>query len=328
MAFAIHFNTYCVNSSSLTPANPPARRPLVTVVLATYNGERFLPEQLASLAAQTHPPERLVLRDDGSSDGSVQIVRAWAQHAGVALQEVGGPRLGPARSFLTALQAAEPADLYLFCDQDDVWKSDKIERALGLVPWGDSAPPALCATRLEVVDAQLGFLRLSALPEGLSFASACCESLLTGCTMAFNRAFRDLLVRALPEQAAMHDWWCYLLASGAQGAMLYFDPTPTVLYRQHGANTLGAGPVGWSALRARLRRFAGPDSAMRSRQLHELARLHGAALAPHACAVLNPLLAAKRGWAGRWRAALTAPIRRQSLLATLTTRLSLLANRF
>ena len=70
----------------------------MTVVLATYNGERFLPEQLASLAAQTHPPERLVLRDDGSSDGSVQIVRAWAQHAGVALQEVGGPRLGPARS--------------------------------------------------------------------------------------------------------------------------------------------------------------------------------------------------------------------------------------
>lgn len=314
-----------MNSSSV---NPQAKCPIVTVILATYNGERFLSEQLASLAAQTHRPDRLVLRDDGSSDRSGEIVRTWTQHAGVDLHEVFGPRLGPARSFLTALQACGPADMYLFCDQDDVWKPDKIERALRLVPWGREAPPALCATRLEVVDAQLNFLRLSALPKQLSFSSASCESLLTGCTMAFNRAFRDLLVRALPEQAAMHDWWCYLLASGARGAELYFDAAPTVLYRQHGTNALGAGPVGWSALRARVRRFAGRDSSMRSRQLQEFSRVHGPVLAPHALAVLEPLLAAKRGWGPRLRAAITAPIQRQTFISTLTTRLALLTNRF
>jgi glycosyltransferase involved in cell wall biosynthesis len=302
--------------------------PIVTVVLATYNGERFLPEQLESLAAQSRRPDRLVLRDDGSIDHSVEIVRAWTHRYGVAFQQVTGSRLGPARSFLRALQAAEPADIFLFCDQDDVWQPYKIERALDHLPWGDGVAPALCATRLEVVDEQLNLLRLSTLPKGLSFASATCESLLTGCTMAFNAAFRELLVRALPEHVAMHDWWCYLLATSATGAALHFDSTPTVRYRQHGGNALGAGPIGWPALRARGLRFFRRDSNMRSRQLQEFAKLHGSDLAPDASGILSQLLAAKCGLVPRVRAAFKAPIRRQTLLATLTTRLALLTNRF
>ncbi|WP_173025676.1 glycosyltransferase family 2 protein [Acidovorax sp. SRB_14] len=310
------------------PMNIKMNYPIVTVVLATYNGEFFLPEQLESLAAQSRRPDRLVLRDDGSTDRSVELVQAWADRNGVALQQVRGPRLGPARSFMKALQMAEPADIFLFCDQDDVWQPYKIERALNLVPWGDDVAPTLCATRLEIVDEQLNPLRLSFLPTDLSFSSAACESLLTGCTMAFNAAFRELLVHALPEHAPMHDWWCYLLATSANGAALHFDPTPTVLYRQHGGNALGAGPVGWSALRARGLRFFGRNSTMRSRQLQEFAKLHGSALTPEAAAILCQLLAAKRGLMPRLRAAFTTPIRRQTFLATLTTRLALLTNRF
>ena len=314
-----------MNSSSV---HTQARCPIVTVILATYNGERFLPEQLASLAAQSRRPDRLVLRDDGSTDQSVALVQTWAAQQGVALQQVSGPRLGPARSFLTALQEAESADIFFFCDQDDVWLPDKIARALALLPWGEAAAPTLYASRLEVVDAQLQPLRLSALPGRLSFASAVCESLLTGCTMAFNAAFRARLVRVLPQQLVMHDWWCYLLATGLQGAALQFDAAPTLRYRQHSANTLGAGPTGLAALSARLRRFMGRDSAMRSRQLQEFAQLYSAALTPQASALLAQLLAAKQGWGPRWRVALTAPLRRQTALATLTTRLALLTNRF
>ena len=306
----------------------PKSRPIVSVILATYNGERFLSEQLESLTLQTRCPDRLVLRDDGSTDHSVELVRVWADRNGVALQQVTGPRLGPTRSFLTALRVAEPADLYLFCDQDDVWQPCKIDRALNLVPWGDDVAPTLCATRLEVVDERLNPLRLSSLPTGLSFSSAACESLLTGCTMAFNATFRELVVRALPEQAQMHDWWCYLLSTGANGATLHFDPIPTVLYRQHGGNALGAGPVGWSALRARVLRFVGRNSAVRSRQLQEFAMLHGAGLTPEASEILCQLLAAKHGLIPRLRAVFTTPIRRQTAFATLTTRLALLTNRF
>lgn len=302
--------------------------PIVTVILATYNGERFLPEQLESLAAQSRKPDRLVLRDDGSTDRSVELVQAWADRSGVTLQQIMGRRLGPARSFLTALQAADQADIFLFCDQDDVWQPFKIARALEYVPWAKGAVPSLCATRLEVVDEQLKALRLSPLPKNLSFSSAVCESLLTGCTMAFNAPFRELLVRALPEQAGMHDWWCYLLATGANGATLYFDPTPTVLYRQHGGNALGAGPRGWRALLARWQRFFGRDSVMRSRQLQEFAKLHETVLSPQASDILRQVLDAKRGLGPRLWAALTAPIHRQTILSTLTTRLALLTNRF
>lgn len=308
--------------------NERMSRPIVTVVLATYNGERFLPEQLESLAKQSRRPDRLVLRDDGSTDRSVALVQAWAARQGVALQQVTGPRLGPARSFLKALQAAEPADIFLFCDQDDVWQPYKIEHALNHVPWGRDVAPTLCSTRLEVVDEQLRYLRLSSLPKSLSFSSAACESQLTGCTMAFNAAFRSLLVRALPEHAAMHDWWCYLLATSATGVALHFDPAPSVLYRQHGGNALGAGPVGWSALRVRGLRFIGRDSTVRSRQLQEFAKIYGTALEPQASDILRQLLSAKRALGPRLRAAFCAPIRRQTLLATLTTRLALLTNRF
>lgn len=304
------------------------KHPIVTVVLASYNGERFLPEQLDSLSAQSCRPDRLVLRDDGSTDRSVELVCAWAERNGVALQQLSGPRLGPAGSFLKALQLAEPADIYLFCDQDDVWQPNKIERALKLIPWGDGVAPALCATRLEVVDQQLNPLRLSPLPKNISFESASCESLLTGCTMAFNAAFRELLICSLPEHAAMHDWWCYLLASSARDATLHFDPTPTVLYRQHGGNALGAGPVGWAALCARARRFISPDSAMRSRQLQEFSKLHGSALSPQASVILLQLLAARHDFWTRLRVAIMVPIRRQTIFSTLTTRLALLINRF
>lgn len=146
--------------------------------------------------------------------------------------------------------------------------------------------------------------------------------------MAFNAGFRELLVRVLPEHAAMHDWWCYLLATSAIGSVLCFDSIPTVRYRQHSNNALGAGPVGWRALRARGQRFFRRDSNMRSMQLQEFAKLYESDLAPNALRILSQLLDAKCGLGPRVRATFTAPIRRQTVLATLTTRVALLTNRF
>jgi glycosyltransferase involved in cell wall biosynthesis len=307
----------------------PANRPIVTIVLATYQGARFLPEQLESLSSQSRRPDRLVLRDDGSSDQSVQIVRNWAQASGIDLQEIAGPRLGPSRSFLLALQLSNPADIFFFCDQDDVWLPNKIARALEIVSCEEGSPPTLLATRLEVVDERLGHLRLSQLPKHLSFASATCESLLTGCTMAFNSSFRDQLVRCLPEFAAMHDWWCYLLATGGRGMKIHFDPLPTVRYRQHGSNALGAGPTGLTAALERGKRFLGPQRSVRSNQLREFRKLHDSVLAAEALSLLGILApASPRGFFSRAKAAISAPITRQTFFSTMVTRLSLLTDRF
>jgi glycosyltransferase involved in cell wall biosynthesis len=307
-----------------------ASSPIVTVVLATYQGARFLPEQLESLSSQSRRPDRLVLRDDGSRDQSVEIVRNWAQVNRIDLQELTGDgRLGPSRSFLLALQLSKPADIFFFCDQDDVWLPQKIARALERVPFGEGSPATLLATRLEVVNEQLEHVRLSRLPKHLSFSSASCESLLTGCTMAFNSSFRDQLVRCLPESAAMHDWWCYLLATGTRGVKIHFDPLPTLQYRQHGRNALGAGPTGLVAAFGRARRFLSPLIFIRSNQLREFRRIHGSALTVEAVSLLDQLIPITRqNLFARARSAIFAPIHRQTVFSTMLTRLSLFTERF
>ena len=304
------------------------KSPVVTVVLCTFNGEKFLPEQLSSLASQTRRPDRLVLRDDGSSDASVAIVEKWAHAEGIALQQIMGPRLGPAHNFLVALQAASLADVYLFCDQDDVWREDKIERALQNVPWDQKSGPVLCATRLAVVDENLEPIRLSFLPKHLAFDSAVYESLLTGCTMAFNAKFRDTLIRMIPPAMVMHDWWCYLVATGVAGVTLRFDTEPLVLYRQHSNNAMGAKLTGLADMHVRLSRFFGTDSALRSRQLMEFAALYEVVLSPAAANLLHTLLGAKSSLLRRIWAVYKLPVQRQTFLATLTTRLAVLTNRF
>jgi glycosyltransferase involved in cell wall biosynthesis len=300
---------------------------IVTVVLATYNGAPYIAAQLDSLARQTRRPDRLVLRDDGSSDDTVQQVREWARVRQIELQEVlATERLGPARSFLTALKAAKSADVYFFCDQDDVWMPHKIERALDALKRIDPAQPHLIATRLNIVDNTLQFLRLSPQLHDLSFASAVCESVLTGCTMSFNASLRKLLVRELPQRLEMHDWWCYLLASGTGGVS--FDVEPSVMYRQHSQNSIGAGPQGVARVLARIARLFGDDVKVRSRQLQEFSRLHAQDLRPDAADLLKQLVVANWTLAGRWNAALNLPIKRQNLFDQLTTRISLLVNRF
>lgn len=301
--------------------------PIVTVILATYNGAAYLDAQLASLAGQTRRPDRLVLRDDGSTDDSVQRVQDWARSEQIELQTVRATaRLGPARSFLLALKAAASADIFMFCDQDDVWLPHKIERAVQKLDSTDASQPHLVATRLQIVDAELQPLRLSTEPNNLSFGSAVCESVLTGCTMAFNAALRQLLVRELPHRLEMHDWWCYLLATGT--GRVSFDAEPSIMYRQHVSNTLGVGPQGLARARARLLRFVSKNSSVRSQQLEEFARLHATDLRPDAAELLNQLVAAKRSLPVRWRAALTSPIRRQSRASEFTTRIALITNRF
>jgi glycosyltransferase involved in cell wall biosynthesis len=303
------------------------RYPIVSVVLSTYNGSAFIADQLASLASQTRRPDRLVLRDDGSTDDSVLCVENWARAEMIELQNVSArERLGPARSFLTALKAAAPADVFLFCDQDDVWLPDKIERAVREIINKDSSQPYMVATRLLIVDAELQPIGLSPIPQNLSFGSAVCESVVTGCTLAFNDALRQLLVREIPLKFEMHDWWCYMLASGS--GQVSFDAKPSIKYRQHHGNAVGIGPDGFKLAFARILRFIGSNSSVRSEQLIEFARLHASDIHPDANELLHQLISAKQSLPLRLRAALKSTIQRQSRARELATRIALITNRF
>ncbi|GMG82131.1 glycosyltransferase family 2 protein [Paralimibaculum aggregatum] len=221
----------------------------VDILLATYNGARFLPELLESLAAQSHRRWRLILRDDGSSDGSRELVEGWAAGRPEAFLAIdpGGSNLGAAGSF-AALLAASDAPYFLFCDQDDVWLPDKISHLLALMQEAEGArgtqTPLLVHSDLRVVDEALAPIAPSFWARQ-QIASAqlgrtgglLIRNCVTGCAMIGNAALRSAAL-PIPDSAMMHDWWCGAVA-WRTGHIVETDRA-TVLYRQHGGNALGS----------------------------------------------------------------------------------------
>lgn len=238
--------------------------PLVDILLATCNGSRYLREQLDSLLQQTEQSWRLIVSDDRSDDATPEVIERFAQeHPGrVVLLPPGSNRLGACGNFARLLASAT-APYFMFCDQDDVWLPEKVQRSVAslrrLEQERGADVPALVHTDLRVCDRELRVLAESfwafqtldpqrgrALPRQLM------QNAVTGCALAGNRALRKLAA-PIPPAAIMHDWWLGLVAVafGAVAAL----PEQTILYRQHGANTLGAQVGG---IRGYLRKLHGP----------------------------------------------------------------------
>src|SRR4051794_22219843 len=162
-------------------------RPAISVAMATYNGEAHLDEQLDSLAAQTRPPDQLVVRDDGSEDGTVGILHAFARRARFRVEVLaGGPRLGFAQNFIAASRECA-GDLLFFADQDDIWRPAKLATVARQVR--RDRPQAIFhdVTLVDGDGAQIAPSYYGLLAErGLPPAVA-----IKGCTMAVNRGFLD-----------------------------------------------------------------------------------------------------------------------------------------
>ena len=209
----------------------------VVVVMSTYQGERFVGEQVRSIIDQLPSEGRLIIRDDGSTDRTVDRINAITDPR---ISIVRGTNIGFARSFFALLEMLPAdADLAMLSDQDDVWLPGRIDRAARQVR--NCKGPTLYCSRLELVDEALRPLGISsAWPRGPSFANALAENIVTGCTVALNRPALELVLQlGNPAAIHFHDWWMYLVIS-AFGTVIA-DPVPTVLYRQHGGNVVGRG---------------------------------------------------------------------------------------
>jgi len=222
---------------------------MIDILLATYNGSAWLEAQIDSLLAQDCQDWRLLVRDDGSTDATLAVL--WAQQArlGDRMRIVADDRknLGPAGNFARLLEVSS-ADYIMFCDQDDVWLPGKISLTLAKMREVEadcgSKTPVLVHTDLQVVDEVLNLLadsghRFQQIDpvNGDTLGRLLVQNIATGCTLMLNRALRE---RALPIPAAalMHDHWLSLVAA-AFGKIAYL-PVPTLLYRQHGGNQVGA----------------------------------------------------------------------------------------
>lgn len=263
---------------------------MIAILLSTYNGSRFLNEQLASIHRQTGVDWQLWIRDDGSTDQTLSILKnAVSQDPRLHLVS-DQSNLGAAGSYLELMSSVGDAELYAFCDQDDVWDPDKLDRAKrALAPYADR--PALYCTRQRRVDCDLKPIGLSRRPKRApSFANALVENIVTGCTAVLNRPALELLRQRLPNpgQVIMHDWWGYLVIA-AFGTVIY-DPQPSLAYRQHDSNTFGErqGMAYWWERFTRVwvewRNYPLP------RQLEEFKRLWGEELNPGQAEQLSTLL--------------------------------------
>jgi glycosyltransferase involved in cell wall biosynthesis len=217
-------------------------RQLVTIVMCTYNGEKFLEEQLNSFLTQTHHEWRLYVSDDGSADSTCDLIKEFSTRikAKNEVVLVAGIRKGFAANFLTAACQSPASDFYAFADQDDIWEPHKLERALSRLAVIPQGKPALYCARTRIADVDGQPVGLS-LPFGRrpSFANALVQNIGGGNTMVMNDAARELLRRADQNlEVGFHDWWSYQLISGAGGEVIY-DPEPHVLYRQHTGNLVG-----------------------------------------------------------------------------------------
>jgi glycosyltransferase involved in cell wall biosynthesis len=212
----------------------------ITVLLATYNGERFLDEQIASLAAQDVPELDIVCSDDGSTDATIVILENWRQRWTKGSFTIGrGPGMGFAENFRALLQTPGIESGFIaFCDQDDVWDADKLSVAVAAI--GDDTGPALYGARTRLIDPRNRNIGFSPrFPRAPSFHNAIVQSLAGGNTMVLNPAATALAAESCRRTGFVsHDWWCYLLVTGAGGRAVY-DPVPHIGYRQHEANLVG-----------------------------------------------------------------------------------------
>ncbi len=221
----------------------------VTILLATYNGKQYVEQMIESIISQDFTDWKLILSDDGSTDGTAEILESYAEKMPEKIVHYkSGKRFGNAQNhFMHLLEQFHNTPYIMFCDQDDVWHPDKISKTFARMKEIEKDPsvPALVHTDLRVVDSNLvvldnSFMHFSKL-EGkrMSLKQLLVQNVVTGCTMMINNALANVAVQSVAKaNVVMHDWWLALIASAYEQTGFWHEPT--IDYRQHNNNVVGA----------------------------------------------------------------------------------------
>lgn len=221
----------------------------LVILLCTYNGEKYIKEQLDSLFNQTIQCFTIHLHDDGSTDNTLGIIKLYQEKypGRIIVHKDSCSHQGAKNSFMWLLSKVD-ADYYMFCDQDDVWKPSKVRnsiRKIKVVEKNHPNAPVLIHTDLEVVGDNLkpispSFWQYRGVNVDISrkFEYLCFGNVVTGCTMIINKLARDISLPIHP-MAPMHDYWIALMV--AKHGIIDYIPQQTVLYRQHLYNVAGVG---------------------------------------------------------------------------------------
>lgn len=209
----------------------------VLVLMSTYNGEKYLREQIDSILEQCGVNVSLLVRDDGSTDKTLNILYEYQLFGKLTFYT--GTNIGPQLSFMHLLQNAPECEYYAFADQDDIWLKDKLSCAVNKLKEKEERP-ALYFSQTQLTDENLNKKESVIINPLLTFGESLIYKFIGGCTMVMNNKLRISISDKLPKIMPMHDIWIYSIAM-AIDAFVVFDKSRHILYRQHSNNTVGQG---------------------------------------------------------------------------------------
>lgn len=211
----------------------------VQILMSTYNGEKYLPIQLDSILNQTYPYIKILIRDDGSTDSTLRVIKSYAKR-NKNISFIQGENIGVIASYFELIrQCDKTVSYYAFSDQDDKWLPKKIECALKKIVHleGEEGRPVLYCSNTIITDENLNFISYENKRARPSFGNALVQNICTGCTAVIDASLMRIVVNTKPQKIIMHDWWLYITATIYGN--VYYDKNAYILYRQHKNNVYG-----------------------------------------------------------------------------------------
>lgn len=246
----------------------------IHILMSTYNGEKYLRDQIESLLHQEEVNAQLFVRDDGSTDSTKEILRSYQmkyENIHVYFEN----NIGYIQSFWKLVRKSKGASYYAFCDQDDIWNADKCISAIRMLEKESPTAPLLYTSNVIPIDNNLQVLneKAFAVESVLSYPLSLARGSLPGCTFVFNHILQRELQKYHGPQIS-HDWTVYLIAN-AIGKIIY-DPVPHIQYRIHGDNTIGTGNM---TISKKIHRFIHGDyQGVRSSMAQSILDIYGSQL--------------------------------------------------
>lgn len=210
----------------------------VGVLLSTYNGEKYVEEQLESILNQTYPNIKIYVRDDGSSDHTLAVLEKYEKSGEITL--VKGKNVGFIKSFFELVKLCEDCEYVAYCDQDDIWLPEKISLAVETISKKVNEKPILYFSNYDFYDSNMNFQ--SHCPDKKlmpSFENALVDCISLGFNSVFNKSALKIMQQNIPNYSCGHDWWTYMVCV-SMGEVIY-DKRYTVKYRRHESNVSAGG---------------------------------------------------------------------------------------
>ncbi len=228
----------------------------VAILMSSFMGEQYLEKQLKSIINQTHKNWLLWISDDGSTDNTLNVIKKMNCDK---IKILRGPNLGNyALNFLSMIKNKNiKADYFAFSDQDDIWKNDKLAKAILYIKNINTNLPAAYCSRSILInseDEKIGFSKkINIRP---NFKNALIQNIMSGNTILFNNKCKKLIEKSNITNLTSHDWLIYQVITGSEG-FVYYDQNPSIYYRQHDNNLIGAQNSFFSVFKRILHHFDG-----------------------------------------------------------------------